>query len=225
VQDFDVAHAKRLGSRILSALGLWLLLGCDQHSAPSTYRVAVLVEGDPSMPLAAASVVVDGKPLGATGADGRATLRLQGKEGDVVPVSIRCPADHKSPPAPIAVPLRRLEDPSRVPLYQVSCPPEVRTIVVAVRATQGPDLPVMYLGKEVARTDASGAAHVQLRLHPEERFELMLNTEGEGEPRLRPQNPTAVFVAKDRDELLFFDQRFEVEKPKRRIARPGPKPF
>jgi hypothetical protein len=112
-----------------------------------------------------------------------------------------------------------------VPLYEVSCPPEVRTIVVAVRATQGPDLPVMYLGKEVARTDASGAAHVQLRLHPEERFELMLSTEGR-EQRLRPENPTAVFVAKDRDEILFFDQRFEVEKPKRRAgARPGPKPF
>src|SRR5262249_25028096 len=151
-----------------------------------------------STPLAAASIAVDSKPLGTTNADKHATIRLHSKKNEVVPVSVKYPANHKSPALPIAVPLRRLNDPSKIPLYQTSCPPKLRTIIVAVRATQGPDLPVMYLGKEVARTDTSDATHVQLRLHPKKQFKLILSTEDQDEHLLRPQNPTAVFVAKDR---------------------------
>jgi hypothetical protein len=192
---------------------------------PSTYAVTVLVEGDPATPLASASILREGVAIGSTGPDGRATVRLGGAEGEEVSLSVRCPVDYTSPTAPIKVPLRRLADPSRLPSYRVSCPPENRTVVVAVRAVNGANLPVFYLGKEMARTDASGAAHVELRLRPGQRFELTIGTQEPGAQRLIPQNPTAVFVVKDQDELLFFDQRFDLEKSKLRVQRGGPRQF
>ena len=54
---------------------------------------------------------------------------------------------------------------------------------------------MLFLGREVARTDASGAAHVLLKLKSDEAFDLVLGTEGND--RLRPQNPSASFVVKD----------------------------
>jgi hypothetical protein len=64
----------------------------------------------------------------------------------------------------------------------------------------------MYLGREVARTDSSGVAHLALALRPGERFELGLDTTGKP---LLPKSPRAVFVASNDDELVFFDQRFQ----------------
>ena len=64
--------------------------------------------------------------------------------------------------------LRRLAEPSKVPAYQATCPPTTRAIVVAVAAENGAGLPVLYLGREVARTDASGAASVLLHAVPGE---------------------------------------------------------
>jgi hypothetical protein len=189
--------------------------------------VSVLVEADPSSPVPSASIVRDGTLLGTTGADGKATVRLRGSEGDVAALGVRCPADYTNAAAPLEIPLRRLADPSRLPTYRVVCSPVTRTVVVAVRATNGPNLPVLYLGKEVARTDASGAAHVELHLRPGERFELTLGTTEPAAARLMPQNPSIVLVAKDSDDLLLFDQRFDAEKPKSAAAptSAGPKPF
>ena len=84
-----------------------------------------------------------------------------------------------------------------------------------MRADGGPNLPVKHLGREVARTDASGAAHVMLKLKPDESFDLVLGTSEKAAERLRPQNPFATFIVKDRDEVFTFDQKFEQEKRKR----------
>lgn len=164
------------------------------------------------MPIPAAVLVRNGLTLGRTGTDGTVRVELQGLEGEFIPLSVKCPADYTSPPAPIRVVLRRNEDPLRVPVYRTVCSPVTRTMVVAVRASHGPNLPVLHLGKEVARTDESGVAHAGLRVRPGERFELTLSTEHDS--RLVPQNPGAVFIAKDRDELVFFEQTFKVNSPK-----------
>jgi hypothetical protein len=202
--------------------------GCSTRPAPNPdFAVAVTVQGDPATPLAAASVIVHGVALGATDAAGKAVVRLRGAEGDTIPLWVRCPADYTSPATPLNVTLRRLGEASPTPSYTVTCPPELRDVVVAVR-TNVPDLPVLYLRNEVARTDASGAAHVALRLRPGERFELLLSTAGDGKETLLPQNPTAVFVAKDEDQVLAFDQHFEVPKAHAVHRAPipaGPRPF
>jgi hypothetical protein len=89
-------------------------------------------------------------------------------------------------------------------------------VVVAVRAEETADVPVMYLGREVARTDACGAAHVLMSAPPNTRVTIELRTTGAAGGRLRPQNPSLIFVVPDRDEIVAFDQRFTLEPVARR---------
>ncbi len=96
----------------------------------------------------------------------------------------------------------------------VDCPPTTRNVVVAVRAENGPELPVLYLGEKVAQTDDSGAAHVLLKLPPNQPFKLTLDTSGDDHSRLRPQNPTATFDVKNQDDMFVFNQKFKLERPR-----------
>jgi hypothetical protein len=79
-------------------------------------------------------------------------------------------------------------------------------------------LPVRYLGREVARTDASGTAHVLLQVPPQESFTLELLTDEAEGGKLHPTNPTATFLVGDRDEVFVLDQKFVRD----RIVRRGP---
>jgi len=188
--------------------------------APPPQEIVVRVTGDPGQPLKGATVQFSGKKVAESGADGAAQLKLNGKDGDVYDLTVTCPEGFLSPSKPLAVMLRRLADPTKKPEYDVSCPPTTRTVVVAVRADNGPNLPVLYLGREVARTDGAGAAHVMFKLKADEAFNLVLGTEGND--RLRPQNPTASFIVRDRDDVYTFDQKFDLEKKVVRGGRRGP---
>jgi hypothetical protein len=138
---------------------------------------------------------------------------MQGKEGEVLALILVCPSGFRSPSKTVDVPLRRLADPGRPPEFSATCTPLKRTVVVAVRADNGPNLAVVYLGEEVARTDASGAAHVLLNLTPGDEFELSLDTTDAA--RLRPQKPAARFTVKSDDEILTFNVAFKLEPEKR----------
>ena len=197
--------------------------GCDHRpETPPLFAISVSVESDPGVPLAGASLLRDGNTVGTSGPDGHATLALSGAEGDTVSIALRCPADYAAANAALSIPLHKLAEGARPPSYELRCAPETRTVVVVVRASNGADLPVLYLGKELARTDDSGAAHVNLQLRPGERFELSLSTDAK--PSLSPKNPSAVFVAPDHDDLLFFDQRFDAPRVPRAVRR-GPTAF
>jgi hypothetical protein len=174
--------------------------------------VSVRITSAPGAPIKNASILYNGQPVSVTGEDGVGRLKLAGKDGERFDVTVRCPEGFQSPSKPLTVLLRRLAEPTKTPELYVTCPPTTRTVVVAVRADSGPKLPVLFLGREVARTDNSGAAHVMLRLKSDDAFDLVLGTDGND--RLRPQNPSASFIVKDRDEVFVFDQRFEVEKRK-----------
>lgn len=191
--------------------------GAPEAAAPA-FEIVVRVTGDPGSPVPDAEITMGGAKAGKTTADGTARLRLRGEEGEVFELAVACPAGHRSPTKPLSVALRRLAVEGRLPQYDVSCPPSRRTVVVAVRAENGPNLPVVHLGKEIARTDASGAAHVLLTASPDETIQLTLSTAEKGAEQLRPQSPVATFAVKDRDEVFVFDQRFGVEK---RVVR-GP---
>lgn len=181
---------------------------------PPPLEILVHVTSDPGRPLKDAVVLFSGQKVSQSGEDGIARLKLTGRDGEAFDVTITCPEGYQSPAKPLPVLLKRLADPTRKPEYEVTCPPTTRTVVVAVRADGGPNLPVMYLGREVARTDGAGAAHVMLKLKPDESFDLVLGTAEKTAERLRPQNPFASFAVKDRDEVFVFDQRFEQEKKK-----------
>ena len=203
---------------VLCALAI---VACREPDDPSqlVMRAEVVVTSDPGRPTPGATVSLGSQPLATTDASGKALVKLGGSEGDATELVVSCPAGFESPP-PIPVALRRLSSGSRAPVFDARCTPTVRTVVVGIRADNGPNLPVMYLGHEVARTDASGAAHVALTVRANEQVALSLDTGGAREARLRPENPTLTFVAKDRDDFVALDQRFEVDKPKVRGRAP-----
>jgi hypothetical protein len=201
---------------LLAGLLIPSTVACDAFKplAPPPQEIIVHVSGDPGRPLKDAALLYNGQKVAATGDDGIGKLKLTGKDGEGFDITVTCPEGFQSPSKPISVILRRLADPSKVPEYEVACPPTARTVVVAVRAEGGVNLPVMYLGREVGRTDGSGSAHVLLKLKPDEPFDLVLGTTEKGNERLRPQNPFASFVVKDHDDVFVFDQKFEQEKKK-----------
>jgi len=197
-----------------------LSLGCSRFDPPPPppQIVIIKVSSDPGVPLGDASLLFNGKEVAKTGADGKGQLRLSGDDGDTFQVMVKCPEGYASPTRPVNVQLRRLAEKGKYPEYEVSCPPDHRTVVVAIRADNGAQLPVVHLGREVARTDASGAAHVLLKLAPGESFELMLDTSSY--EKLKPQNPVANFLVSESDDVVLFDQKFDIPKKKRGTWRP-----
>jgi len=210
-------------SEARAAVAVVVALSCAgcKHSLeapPPAFEVLVKVESDPNRPLERAAISRQERELASTGADGRARVTLEGRDGEVTELTVRCPPTHEQP-KPVPVALRRFEG-GKIAEYSVRCAPLVRRAVVGIRAENGPNLPVVFLGSVVARTDASGAAHFALDVKPGETFEVELKTDGQ--PKLLPKNPTRVFVMPPRDELLLFSQTFNGEK-KRPVYRAAPR--
>lgn len=212
-------------SRLLARVGgLTFLIGAGSGCKdldpppPQPFQLYVRVESDPGRPVDGAVLSRDGKTIATTGADGRATLSLSGAEGAITDVAVRCPDGLQTPVKPLSIRLTRIADKSKAPEYGIACPPTLRKVVVAIRADNGPNLPVMYLSKSVARTDASGAAHFALDVAPGGQFTVTLNTEES--PKLKPQNPSKPFTVGQLDELVLFEQKFEAEKPRVYVAPP-----
>jgi hypothetical protein len=197
---------------LVAASVLFTAVACSSEAPHDDYALAIRVESDPGRPLAGATVSYAGKPAGKSDAKGVVVVRAHGAEGDVRSYQIACPEGHRAPGAPLSVILRRLAEEGRMPEYVVSCPPTERTVVVAVRADRGPNLPVRYLGREVARTDKTGVAHVSVKSAPEDTVELLIDTTEA--PRLRPRNPSTRFRVGENDELFVFNQPFSLDAPR-----------
>jgi hypothetical protein len=219
-------------SRVLLVLtlGLLVLPACDmlKPPPPKPFDARVKVFSDPGQPLKGAEVWYKQKKIGVTDDVGVVNFRLKGAEGEIYDLTVRCPTGYTSPAKPVSVTLRKTADPKMRPEYEVECPKSTRSVVVAVRADSGPNLPVLFLGREVARTDASGAAHVALEVPPNQMFSLQISTDGADAKDLRPQNPTSTFEVKQADDVFVFDEKFKVEKKRvyRGKAKPsGPKPL
>lgn len=212
----------RMGIRVALAVVVAGLssVGCKQSMVvpPPVFEVLVKVESDPNRPVERAAISHQDRELASTGADGRARVSLHGRDGEVAELRVRCPPTHEQP-KPIPVSLRRFEG-GKVSEYSVRCAPLVRRVVIGVRAENGPNLPVRFLGNVVAVTDASGAAHFALDVKPGETFEVALETDSL--PKLLPHNPTRAFVMPARDEVLLFSQTFSSEK-KRPTYRAAPR--
>lgn len=210
----------RLWPFVLVALPVLVAAGCADPPPPPPFQVSIKVEADPGVAVAGATIARNNKTVATTGPDGRATLTLKGVEGDVYDVSVRCPEQYQSPTKPTGIKLARLSA-GKAPEYEVSCPPTMRRVVVAVRAENGAHLPVVYLNRAVARTDISGAAHFALDVAPGTQFQVTLDTSGKEGEKLKPQNPTKPFNVGQTDDVLLFDQKFDVEKPKP-VHKAGP---
>ena len=186
--------------------------GCNwlKPPPPPTFQAVIHVEGDPGQALAGAQVTFKNKPIGVTDTNGVLQFKLKGTDGQVFDLSVKCPDGYESPTKPVSVTLRKLADPKAMPEYRVSCPPTLRTVVVAIRAENGPDLPVIYLGRERTRTDQSGAAHLVLQVPPNQPIQLKLDTGSSKD--LKPESPSQTLQVKNEDDVFVLEQQFKIER-------------
>lgn len=208
--------------RVIALLLLAILsTGCGVFSAPPqpVFRAIVRVEGDPGQPIAGARLAFKAKDVGVTDGTGHVELALKGRDGQVFDLTVTCPNGYRSPTKPVPVTLRKLAATKSLPQFHVQCPPQLRTVVVAVRAVNGPNLPIVFLGRERTRTDQSGAAHLVLQVPPNQSVQLQLDTSGD--KNLMPKSPTTSFEVSDKDEVVVVEQTFEVERPRVKVFRGG----
>ena len=180
------------------------LSACGRQAARQSYDLTVHVEADPKEPLAGAKLIHGGQELGVTESDGCVSVRATGNEGERIDLEIACPHRYRSPDSPLSVTLRRT---AQQPEYFALCPPLTRKLVVAARLDHGAGLPIRYLGRELARSDASGAAHLLIEAESDKTIELTLDTSEQ--PLLRPKSPTARFRIGNQDELVVLEQAFQ----------------
>lgn len=202
----------------VTPLVLLLLCACGADRAPVQVDVTIHTEADPGVPLAGVAVSAAGSPIGVSDAEGQLSASLSGELGASVPLQASCPAGHREGRIGASVVLRPVFDvtgAARRLDVTLGCPPASRSGVVVIRA--GGDapragLPVLLDGREVATTDASGVAHVSVRMAPGEAFQIQLSTATIA-PMLRPSNPVTRFSFRDEDEIFVLDQSFVEDRP------------
>lgn len=198
-----------------------LAMACEEPPPPAHYPVTFSAESDPGQPLSGVALTIAGAPQGQTAADGTLRIELTGDEGTSVPVAATCPSGYREPAPLSPIVLRTTVSVAGAAIpglrVTITCLPTSRRGVVVVRAggsgvAPRGGLPVMIEGREVARTDPSGVAHVSLDMAPGQSFQVLLAT-ATASPMLRPQDPQLTFVFPDSDEIFLFDQNFDEEIP------------
>jgi hypothetical protein len=199
---------------------LWFALSACSAAAAgdSAYQMQVRVTSDPGVGLGGVTLQRSDTALAVTDQSGSARLRLLGKEGDRVEVAARCPETHVAP-APQQIVLRSYVD-KTAPELEIRCTPRRRSLAVVVIAKNGPELPLLHRGQQLAKTDAQGVAHFVLDGAPSDAFEVTLDTTARSD--LRPQNPFKRFVIETRDSAAEFDPELSVVKPRVRHATQRP---
>jgi hypothetical protein len=223
----SLSGARRGLAGVALLVGAMLAGACEDPPPPPAYRVSFTALADDA-PLPGVEISVAGRPLGVTGADGLLRANLQGREGAVVGYRVRCPAGHRNPEEPPPLTLRRFRglDPAAAARgieINVPCRPAERFAAVVVRAGGIANLPVLMQGQPVAVTDASGVAHLLLKLPPATSFTMSVDTSAN--PRIVPANPSQPFVVPDADDVLVFDAPIAVQAPpprRRRAVRRAP---
>jgi hypothetical protein len=195
-----------------------VLLACGAEREAVSVEVAIHTEADPGVPLAGVGVSAAGSAIGVSDASGMLTASLSGDRGASVVLHASCPAEHREGRVDASVVLRPVFDVTGAARrfdVTLGCPPSSRSGVVVIRA--GGELPraglaVLLDGREVTTTDASGIAHVSVRMAPGEAFQVELVTATIA-PTLRPSNPVTRFSFRDQDEIFLLDQSFDDERP------------
>jgi len=212
-------------------------LACGEAEPDPLHTITFVANADPGEPLAGVQVgtTFNGspQPFGVTDANGVWVQRLRAPYGTPVPLTATCPAGHRPADTVQSIrfdPIRSL-DPAvaaRGIEHSIQCLPLERDAVVIVRATGThlvAGIPVLVDGREVARIDEGGVAHVPLRKLPNTAFRIELAA-ATINPYLQPGQPAHDFTIPDEDVFLTFDQPFTFEPPaqvrhvRRTVRRP-----
>jgi hypothetical protein len=200
---------------LLASLPLFSCLSkSDESAAPAQtleYPISIAARSEDRSPVAGVEIYLAKQLLGQTDASGTAQLALRGPEGDTLALNVKCPTTYASPEGPLLVGLRHLGDGSTRARFEIECFSLVHSVVVGIRAENGPRLPILRLKSVVGQTDDQGVAHVLLRASANEQIALTLDTSKNA--KLLPQNPTLDFATRDSDEFLLVSQKFTVKQP------------
>ena len=210
-------------ARVIVALSAVALASCKgPPDAERRFALVFVVESDPGVRVRRARVLVDGEPVGESDSNGRVATEIRGQSGQRLTISHDCPDGHESPSERKALRLRTFAGVGRSEPHAMEitlrCRPSKRLAVFVVRATDGPDLPILLDGERVARTNASGVAHFVTHGAPGTEYVVELETRER--PRLLPRSPTRLITLPDADEIFVINPAFELEKtPRRRGPR------
>lgn len=204
------------------SLSVSLAVACDEEPEPPPRFPFTFTAHTDREPLEGVRILVNEQELGVTDESGSLRRDLTGPPGATVLVGARCPEGYRSPEEPQQHTLRVIHslDPAATARgIQVTfdCPPQHRDAVVIVRTHDQADLPVVVDGREITRTDQSGAAHIHMRMAPQTSFQVQIATADN--EALRPRDPVMSFTVPDRDAVFTFDQRFEEQRRRRRRRR------
>jgi len=183
------------------------------------FQITMVVVGEDNQGIGGAQVLSGKKVAATTGKTGTAKLFFRGDEGSTVTLTIKCPEPYTSPAKPITVGLRHLDPGSPAPRFEAACTRQTHSVLIGLRAENGPDLPIVRLGQVIGKTDQAGTAHLLLETNPSETITLKLDTSGND--MLRPESPNLTFVSKNIDEFVLLEQKFLVKK---KFVPHAPKP-
>jgi hypothetical protein len=217
----------RLTRALLASLPLFACRSQpDESGAPTQtldFPISITARSEAQANVAGVEIFLGQQSLGKTDAAGSARLALHGSEGDTLALDVKCPASYASPERPLFVGLRHLGGGSTAARFDVECFSLVHSVVVGLRAENGPRLPILRLKSVVGQTDDQGVAHVLLQASANEQIALTLDTSKS--PTLLPQSPTLDFATRDSDELVLLSQKFTLKQaaPRRIVPRAIPR--
>lgn len=236
-------RAARALPLVLSALA-----ACATEQAQSIESALVVrARTDDGRPLAGVGIQIGDDSLGNTDASGELEAMLSGTEGTLFRLEARCPPGHLDPGELPPVLLGRFatlaEKDGRLAVT-VTCARQRRIVAVVVRArvekrkvllshrghrgkvgtptglAAVPGIPVLVNGKERARTDDHGLAHLAIEAPPDTHIEVVLQTELPALAMLNPRSPAQGLNVRGTDDVYPIDQTFTAE----RLVRLPPPP-
>jgi hypothetical protein len=206
-------------------VALVLVGGCTEEEG--RYPVIVSTETDDGQPLPDLPVTVGKTPAGRTDANGKLKMRVVGKEGARVAITVDTPKGYRAASTSDAVVLRRLGGIDgtghALPIeHVIKFSPLQRQYAVLVRAGVA-GIPVETFGTQQAVTNGKGVAMFLYEGTPGDELQVKLVTDGH--PDLLPRNPTQSFLLATRSEAYLVKERFTaIKKAVHKKAKPsGPK--
>lgn len=169
-------------------------------------------------PLAGVTVRPSSGTIGTTDKNGVTRIQIHGEEGTKVDLAIACPDGYAAPASVTKVTVRRA---SKVPELDIPCKSYEHAVLVAFKTSGAVNVPILYLGREIARTDEAGYALVELEPKVGETLAFTLDTSAnEKHKHLRPQSPQRTVQVPDGEEVFTIEQKFVEERPVV-VRRPG----
>src|SRR5690606_16996396 len=152
-------------------------LGCASPE-PLVYAVRVEVTRQDEREPVAGALVRARDESATTDARGRSLLRVRGRAGDRVAVSLTCPVGSQpGPGAEVILPGAPPASHDEAPSVRLVCSLAGHDAVVLVHAAgANASLPIAIDGVVVGQTDALGFAHVHVRAASRAEFEVSLDT-------------------------------------------------